>query len=94
MLVASFMLQQANICVCERTGLQLGHFRMQINQINKNDGHEVHLLVALPILTIAWQISVPSELEISHEYFPMASRLSLLRTSRVLEKLVVLTLYL
>lgn len=39
-------------------------------------------------------MSVPSELEISHEYFPTACGLSLVRTSRVLEKLVVVTLYL
>ena len=55
---------------------------------------EVQLLVALPIFTTAWQIAVPSELEISHEYFPTACRRSLSRTSSVLEKLVVLTLYL
>lgn len=54
----------------------------------------VQLVDALPILTTAWQISLLPELEISQEYFPAASGLSLWRTSRLLEKLVVVTLYL
>lgn len=49
---------------------------------------------ALPSFALAWQISVPPALEISHVYFPTASSLSLLRTSRIQVSLVVLMLYL
>lgn len=67
----------------------MGHLR----ELDKPSLTEI-MLVALPIITIAWQVAALSVLEISHEYFPAASLRSLLRTSRMLEKLVVLTLYL
>lgn len=49
--------------------------------------------VTLPRLTQAWQMSVPAPLEISQEYLPAASGLSLLRTSRMQVESVVFTLY-
>lgn len=49
---------------------------------------------SVPILTTEWHTTEPSELEISQEYLPTASRLSLLRICSALEESVVFTLYL
>lgn len=54
----------------------------------------IQQIFLVPSLTLAWQISLPSALEISHEYFPAASSLSLFRTSRMQVSSVVLMLYL
>lgn len=48
----------------------------------------------LPSVTLAWQLALLLVLDISQEYLPAASSLSLLRTSKLQEVSVVLMLYL